>query len=71
MNHLKAIHAAANSTPETNIPPIDAIMKHRVEQYVYGHDLTPDMIEHLEAIYLAAMQDASVRLCQLFEEAAA
>jgi len=67
LKHLKAIQDAANSTPETNLPPIDAIVKQRIEQYVVQNDIDPDTAYHLEVIYGMAMQDASVRLCQLIE----
>jgi len=71
LKHLKAIQNAANSTPETNLPPIDAIVKQRIEQYVVQNDIDPDTAYHLEVIYEMAMQDASVRLCQLIEGDAA
>ncbi len=70
MKHLNALQDAAKLTPELSLAPLDAIMHNRIEAYMQAADLDVEVYGHLQAVYLMAMQDASTRLCQLFEESA-
>lgn len=56
---------AANTTPELNLPPIEAFIHNRLEAYVKHNDVSFEAAEHLRDVYIMGMQDAKLTLGEL------
>lgn len=67
MLHIENARRAANATPETNLPAIEAFVESRLEHFIRSHDIPSQFIDAIRSAYLAGMHDANIRVGELLE----